>query len=153
MAVICSSIPDSEREWTQWKGRTARNDNLGQYAVVLSETDRLFKGQHATFLSCEAIEGKPHRYKEGLINKLLGIGDQQTAAKLLKNKPDIDRGVRMNQVCDAYYRKFPRASGDIWPRGDTDKKLRDFLQDKTRHDPAGCRKFCQDVLELNVVFR
>lgn len=36
MLVIATSMPD-EREWTQWKGRTARQDKPGQFFVLLSE--------------------------------------------------------------------------------------------------------------------
>ena len=35
MLVIATSIPD-EREWIQWRGRTARQDRPGQYHVVLN---------------------------------------------------------------------------------------------------------------------
>ena len=33
--VMVTTIPH-EREWTQWKGRTARQDRNGQFAVFLS---------------------------------------------------------------------------------------------------------------------
>ena len=36
MLVIATSIPD-EREWIQWKGRTARQDRPGQFYVILNE--------------------------------------------------------------------------------------------------------------------
>ena len=34
MLVIATSLPD-EREWIQWRGRTARQDRPGQFYVVL----------------------------------------------------------------------------------------------------------------------
>jgi hypothetical protein len=39
LLVIATEIPVSEREWVQWKGRTARSDHTGQYAVVLCAAD------------------------------------------------------------------------------------------------------------------
>ena len=36
MLVIATSIPD-EREWIQWKGRTARQDRPGQFYVLLNK--------------------------------------------------------------------------------------------------------------------
>ena len=35
MFVIATSVPD-EREWIQWRGRTARQDRPGQFHVVLN---------------------------------------------------------------------------------------------------------------------
>jgi superfamily II DNA/RNA helicase len=37
--VIVTTIPDSLREWVQWKGRTARQDSPGQYGVLLCSED------------------------------------------------------------------------------------------------------------------
>lgn len=34
--VVMTSVPN-EREWIQWKGRTARQDKKGQFSVVLSK--------------------------------------------------------------------------------------------------------------------
>ena len=42
MLVIATSIPD-EREWTQWKRRTARQDKSGQYMVILRSDDPCVK--------------------------------------------------------------------------------------------------------------
>ena len=41
MLVIATSIPD-EREWIQWRGRTARQDRPGQYYVILNTKGRPF---------------------------------------------------------------------------------------------------------------
>lgn len=45
MLVIATSIPD-EREWIQWRGRTARQDRPGQFFVVLDKQGKPFS-QHA----------------------------------------------------------------------------------------------------------
>ena len=41
MLGIATSIPD-EREWIQWKGRTARQDRPGQFYVIMDETQKPF---------------------------------------------------------------------------------------------------------------
>ena len=41
MLVIATSIPD-EREWIQWRGRTARQDRPGQFTVILNEKEKPF---------------------------------------------------------------------------------------------------------------
>ena len=38
MIVIATSVPD-EREWIQWKGRTARQDKPGQVMIILCKED------------------------------------------------------------------------------------------------------------------
>merc|ERR1719253_2592329 len=37
--LVLEYVPDSEREWIQFLGRTARHDHPGQYAVVLNSED------------------------------------------------------------------------------------------------------------------
>ena len=37
MLVSATSMPD-EREWIQWKGRTARQDRPGQFYIALDDT-------------------------------------------------------------------------------------------------------------------
>ena len=58
LLVIATSIPDA-REWTQWKGRTARQDRPGQYMVVLSEQEEPFR---LKFLSAGARFRNPGLY-------------------------------------------------------------------------------------------
>ena len=59
MLVVATTIPDT-REWIQWKGRTARQDNPGQFAVVLSKKDAPFKDDHGYR---EAFEKLSHDQK------------------------------------------------------------------------------------------
>ena len=56
MLVIATSIPD-EREWIQWRGRTARQDRPGQFYVVLDQAEApLNEPKHKKLL--EALKGK-----------------------------------------------------------------------------------------------
>lgn len=55
--VVMTSIPDSEREWVQWKGRTARQDRAGQYKVILNQHDDVFSKGDAPKRLASSIEG------------------------------------------------------------------------------------------------
>ena len=57
MLVIATSIPD-EREWIQWKGRTARQDRPGQYFVILNQ-----KAAPFTLPECSGLANKIGKLK------------------------------------------------------------------------------------------
>ena len=46
LCVIMTCIPDSEREYVQWIGRTARQDRNGHFYVILNKADDLVKQQY-----------------------------------------------------------------------------------------------------------
>ena len=69
MLVIATSIPD-EREWIQWKGRTARQDYRGQYKVILSEKDDIFTRDNGKdYLARFRKISDPHAQIESLLNE------------------------------------------------------------------------------------
>jgi hypothetical protein len=109
MAVIITSIPASERVWKQWKGRTGRRDNRGQYAVVLNSMDQdsplasapyLLKDHRIVNDSQVVI---PNVYKESLIMRLFEIREETQKKKLLHLKAEILKGRRLNRLFDAFY--------------------------------------------------
>eukprot|EP00965_Chrysotila_dentata_P135702 4486195-Pleurochrysis_carterae.AAC.4 len=57
MLVIATSIPDA-REWTQWKGRTARQDRPGQFLVLLSEEEARHAPFDALSMSVYGVDGQ-----------------------------------------------------------------------------------------------
>ena len=60
MLVIATSIPD-EREWIQWKGRTARQDRPGQFYVILDQRAAPFsEAQHKALAG--KVENRPHTW-------------------------------------------------------------------------------------------
>ena len=66
MLVIATSVPD-EREWIQWRGRTARQDRPGQFHVVLSR------------------QAPPLVDRAGLAEQLLGMAShEQRLSRLLE---------------------------------------------------------------------
>jgi hypothetical protein len=104
--VICSTVAESEREWVQWLGRTARSDRRGQYAVILYEgadgplKTLADKSKYAKGLS---VSGVMRKYDEGLIRALLDARDVATRTKLEKDKDEIRTGMRLHELCDAFW--------------------------------------------------
>eukprot|EP00327_Prymnesium_parvum_P001666 CAMPEP_0182826970 /NCGR_PEP_ID=MMETSP0006_2-20121128/16663_1 /TAXON_ID=97485 /ORGANISM="Prymnesium parvum, Strain Texoma1" /LENGTH=1174 /DNA_ID=CAMNT_0024954181 /DNA_START=1 /DNA_END=3525 /DNA_ORIENTATION=+ len=75
--VIATSVPDA-REWTQWKGRTARQDKKGQYIVVLSRESEKRAARE---------EGR-ERYADTLLNEVATCA--QLGDKLERESKDLE---------------------------------------------------------------
>lgn len=121
LLVIVADVPPSEREWVQWKGRTARSDRKGQYAIILCKNEGMKSALDtagADMLGC---------YTQRLLDILLEQLDKDTGAKLSKVQPDIETGRRVNELCDMFYAKYPRGKDDEWPKFDDDQKLIEFI--------------------------
>jgi superfamily II DNA/RNA helicase len=124
MAVIITTFPDSEREWVQWIGRTARNDRKGQYAVILSkETTEIGKIDLKKFFKSE------NKYDSLIIGALAKAGDETITEKLEKNRDEVKVGQRMNELCDKFYAKYPFNTQSNWPPNAKCRLLRDFIAD------------------------
>jgi hypothetical protein len=138
MAVIAAVFPESERDWVQWKGRTARNDRRGQYAVVLRADESPIRSDEALLSKFRSKINLNH-YSEGLIQHLLGSRDTETQAKLVERKDSVKQGQRLNELCDKYY-LAKGACGAAWPG--RHKSLSVFLSEGHKHTASGIRTFC-----------
>ena len=147
LLLIVTSVPQ-EREWTQWKGRTARQDRRGQFAVMMCQEDPPFaKGSVTGVLP--GIE-----QQDTLIETLLEEADKANFKKIEENRKGLDTGRHLAEVCDKYYRKYRRETHE-WPAPEwreKDRILRDQLLQKgrsltVREIEAGARK-----LGLNLSF-
>ena len=79
LVVIITEIPvKGEREWVQWKGRTARSDRKGRYAVILSNVSKE---------ALKDVEGRENVYDVKLVDKLLRGKDLEIEQNL-KEKAD-----------------------------------------------------------------
>ena len=78
MLVIATSIPD-EREWIQWKGRTARQDRPGQFYVILDEKAKPFNDPK----------------KKNLKDKLLRLPDENAKVEMLLEVSDEGIGEKL----------------------------------------------------------
>lgn len=119
LLVIMTSIPASEREWRQWKGRTGRKDTRGQYAVVLNGEDALLKDS-GSILSKHQLKtesGEPLRnvYGEELIQKILDKQDDMQRKKLEDLEKTIKIGRRLNRLCDQFYASYNEMKEETWP--------------------------------------
>lgn len=128
MLVITTTIPDT-REWIQWKGRTARQDRPGQFAVVLSKTDPPFTNNgvlNKNFLrEWQKLDADSRIYgdRDGLLRKK----DVYIREMLDTYSSDQAKGAWLNELSEKYYKRFPRTLNVQWPRDERDKKFRDML--------------------------
>lgn len=127
--VITTFMPESERDWIQWKGRTARSDNKGQYAVMLRQSPlepfEPAKQGDAAFLAQHRTEGTV--YRDDIIAALLAEQDAKTEAKIDKEKGNILGGKRLNELCDKYYLTHMTGKATTWTSCLRDEKLCEFL--------------------------
>lgn len=141
LLVIALSIPQSEREFVQWKGRTARSDRQGQYALILNAEDAPLKGNKDRWKEHRCVPKEENeekeddqvnvndccKYKESIITCLLGISDEKTNENLNKLRRNIIGGQRLNELCDKFYKIHKSTAHGKWPSGIWQQKLRDFL--------------------------
>jgi len=98
LLLILEYIPDSEREWIQFVGRTARHDHPGQYAVVLNRGEYTEALPSSVSKEDEAIETK-------VINHINGI----TANSLHSAEAKLERGVVMHENTGKFWAWFVNA--------------------------------------------
>jgi hypothetical protein len=137
LLVIAMSIPESEREFIQWKGRTARGDRQGQWALILNLEDTPLKEnedkwlQHGDSAANGAANNDTytgHIFKKAVVDSLLSLADEDVKKKLESMKRDIKVGQRLNELCDKFYKKHGSGNG-VWPNGPEQRALRDFLKE------------------------
>lgn len=130
LTVIMTSIPPSERDWKQWKGRTARRDNSGQYSVVLCTEDEIFRANSTSLVLADyqAEEDKNScRYSEKVIDRLLELRDESQKNKLNSLSIAIEKGRLLNELCDKFYNENGAMNMNHWPDTDKEKILRNLL--------------------------
>ena len=138
LMLIMTNIPDNGREWIQWIGRTARQDQKGQYAVVLSRqedfiTKCIGNGRHACTSEIKTLLSSRQTEKEKakkVIDALLEKRNDGMAEMLSDFEDSVQQGSRLNELCDDFYRTF----GEIkdWPGQEhsAGEKLAAFFREK-----------------------
>lgn len=127
--VICTAIPDSQREWVQWLGRTARSDRRGQYAVVLLRTDTPVSALSPDALKTHQIGIVPGRYRETVVDALLAERDKAIRRVLDALAPELAMGKRLHELCYAFWSAQKAGmSVSTWPASEAQKLLRGFLE-------------------------
>lgn len=136
--VIATSIPDT-REWTQWKGRTARQDKRGQYRVVLSKESELLASETETrkakLDSLAALKAKLDRGEfEAAIDHLTSSIDSSVGGRLQEFRAKQARGVWLSQLCELYYETHKREIKKPWPFLEEDKLFSKLLVDMNYYE-------------------
>lgn len=98
LLLIPTIVPTSRRDWTQFLGRTARQDCRGQFCCVLSATD---------------YEVLSRKYKEplktdgglGVAEAILSWGDRESAERIRSSAALFNTGLRMNELCEVVFGK------------------------------------------------
>ena len=126
--VIATTVPD-EREWIQWIGRTARQDLKGQYYVVLSKTDEMLTRDQPLVTALEQAIGQNKPGKA--VSELLNVHNRSIGKRLDEISKEQEKGHLVNKLCEDYYKKCSRESGEQWPSKkykDKDRLLEASLQ-------------------------
>jgi len=146
MLVIATSIPD-EREWIQWKGRTARQDRPGQFHVILNK-------QAKPFSEKPKLEGKLKKMSEDTkIETLLEVADEGIGEKLKQYEGEQARGEVLCELTEKYFEKHPRSIDDPWPNEKyftSDCVMRKFMTEYVDRPPAEIIKLAKDELGIEV---
>ncbi len=109
MMVVATSVPD-EREWIQWRGRTARQDKPGQYQVVLNRKASPFKENSGLADQVASL-----RSADDKLQRLLEVQDETIGATLKKYELDQELGEVVNELTEAYFKEYPRSFDAEWP--------------------------------------
>lgn len=154
MLVIATSVPD-KREWIQWKGRTARQDKRGQFAVILSEEDAPFQEEDGKKKK-DVISRFRGKNADERIEYLIEDADKCKGDMLAKFSSDQAKGAWLNELSQKYYeyKEHKRDHSEIWPTRkhlikDKDKVLRGFLE-RNYKDGEQIRKLALDKLNINL---
>jgi Mg-chelatase subunit ChlD len=99
LLLIPTLIPPAQRDWTQYLGRTARQDRRGQYCAVLCSKD---------YDKLAQKYGEPLPAKGGLdtVEAILSWGDREVAERIRGSAALYNCGVRMNELCEIIFSKY-----------------------------------------------
>ena len=151
MLVIATSIPD-EREWIQWKGRTARQDRPGQFYVLLDRKNKLLMDGDKPSKLAARLKKLTDEQK---IEALLDAADEGIGEKLKKYEGEQAAGEKLNELCEKYYANHPRSVDDAWPCAEyfnSDCALRKFLSEYSYPEkkPEEIKKLAKEELGIEL---
>jgi hypothetical protein len=97
--LILEYIPESEREWIQFLGRTARHDHPGQYAVV-SNSDDYYD-----------VFGPSLPSDSSFVQKVLDHVNKVNEQKLVESEIQLERGVLMHRHSGHFWAWYKKHQG------------------------------------------
>eukprot|EP00929_Paragymnodinium_shiwhaense_P073821 TRINITY_DN37715_c0_g1_i1.p1 TRINITY_DN37715_c0_g1~~TRINITY_DN37715_c0_g1_i1.p1 ORF type:complete len:2022 (-),score=662.37 TRINITY_DN37715_c0_g1_i1:112-6177(-) len=95
LLLIPMLVPTSQRDWTQFLGRTARQDRRGQFCTVLNAADY-------TEMASKVNQELP---KSGMkvVETILDWSDKAIARKIRASAALYNTGLRMNELCEEVF--------------------------------------------------
>lgn len=100
LLLIPTAVPTSRREWTQFLGRTARQDCKGQYCCILGAEDY-------RALTQKYREALPNDGGPSTVETVLRWGDREAAERIRKSAALYNCGLRMNELCEEVFGNRP----------------------------------------------
>ena len=150
MLVIATSVPD-EREWIQWRGRTARQDRPGQFHVVLDRGTLPFTNHPGLADQLASMALADER-----LARLLEVQDEGIGATLKKYALDQELGEAVNELTEAYFKQHPRGFDCEWPSEQfrtQDLRLRALFEELQTRKGASVKDFQKMAKEqLGIAF-
>jgi hypothetical protein len=153
LLVIISYIPvEGERDWIQWKGRTARKDRRGQYSVMLSRQDEPLFSNMPIIAKTQLPNPKSQcsQCTLELVNELLKIYDYKNKKKLEESAKQSLLEMRINEACDIFWTKYcddgSPSNVREWPKGDNEVRLRDLFDDLDKKGDDSFDKHLEDFV-------
>jgi len=132
LLLIPTIVPSSQRDWTQFLGRTARQDRRGQFCCVLCSADY-------SPMSTKYREAVPADGGMGTVATILGWGDRDASERIQGSAALYNCGVRVNELCEELF-----------------GRRRDMLKDRQAREALvdACQKFrWMSVREVEEAFR
>ena len=145
MLVIATSVPD-EREWIQWRGRTARQDKPGQFYVILNAKGAPFDSHKGL-----ASKLKKEADMDARIEMMLDVADEGIGGRLKEFAESQAKGEKLNEVVEKYFTKCPRDFDDPWPSTEwmmTDFAFRTFMGDNRAEEPHRIKALAKEKLGI-----
>lgn len=105
LLLIPTLVPTSQREWTQFLGRTARQDRRGQFCAVLCSSDY-------EAISKRYNEALPNTGKLEAIRTILTWGDRLVADKIRGSAALYNCGLRINELCEQIFGRLAHILND-----------------------------------------
>jgi len=96
LLLLPTAVPTSRREWTQFLGRTARQDCRGQFCCVLFEEDY-------SVLSRKCSEHLPADGSTVAVETILRWGDREAEERIQNSAALYNCGLRMNELCEEVF--------------------------------------------------
>eukprot|EP00930_Biecheleria_cincta_P072952 TRINITY_DN602_c0_g1_i1.p1 TRINITY_DN602_c0_g1~~TRINITY_DN602_c0_g1_i1.p1 ORF type:complete len:1742 (+),score=362.01 TRINITY_DN602_c0_g1_i1:541-5226(+) len=145
LLLIVMRVPLSSREWTQYQGRTARQDRRGQMCAVLCSQDYSDRAENSgRALPDIAYAGQSWVAPEAedVAEQIMAFGTQYSQKALRESQCELVAGWRAHELCEVACKLdggLPREDNNFlkWIKGYRFSTLADFEADAKKHFLGG----------------